>query len=341
MFARKFEEFALQDRVKIGMTTIDKIPDKSSGDSTEETPSSARSSSSSSEVSADSGLASPFSSSFDVSPQAAKIFALAKTLEFARSAQVLGMLRAATARAESDLAEEERMRDEMSLDESNDESGVGSEVVMKSDGAASDISDEDVIIGETDEVDMAQTGKKLVSKRGLGTNHARRTLEPIELFLTAALSARLAGEPPTPGPDLVDLHRGLQLPDREVEGSGGAVVPTESEDREDPQPKEEGQDVADGAAHSQGCLISHTIPYHFFHIFTLGSIWPRLHVSPRDPGKGAVGGIQKLSKELFASPKFLGQFLRSEDCTIPKGPEEKRGTLSLYTLVMWLCRFAT
>ena len=161
MFARKFEEFALQDRVKIGMTTIDKIPGKSSRDSTDETPSSARSSSSSSEVSADSGLASPFSSSFDVSPQAAKVFALAKTLEFARSAQVLGMLRAA--RAESDLAEEERMRDEMSQDESNDESGVGSEVVMKSDGAASDISDEDVIIGETDEVDMAQTGKKLVS----------------------------------------------------------------------------------------------------------------------------------------------------------------------------------
>ena len=167
MFARKFEEFALRDTVKIGVTTIDKIPDKSSSrDSTNETPSSAArsSSSSSSEVSADSGLASPFSTfAGEVSPQAAKIFALAKTLEFARSAQVLGLMRAAKAREETELAEEEMMRDEMSQgqDESNDESGVGSEM-MKSD-AASDISDEDVIIGETDEVDMAQTGKKLVS----------------------------------------------------------------------------------------------------------------------------------------------------------------------------------
>ena len=166
MFARKFEEFALRDTVKIGVTTIDKIPDKSSSrDLTDETPSSAArssSSSSSSEVSADSGLASPFSTfAGEVSPQAAKIFALAKTLEFARSAQVLGLMRAAKAREETELAEEEMMRDEMSQDESNDESGVGSEM-MKSD-AASDISDEDVIIGETDEVDMAQTGKKLVS----------------------------------------------------------------------------------------------------------------------------------------------------------------------------------
>ena len=88
------------------------------------------------------------------------------------------------------------------------------------------------------------------------------TLPTQEIFLTAALSARLAGEPPTPGPDLVDLHRGLQLPDREVEGSGGALEPTESEDREDPQPKEEGQDVADCAAHSQGC------PYQS-HLFLL------------------------------------------------------------------------
>ena len=169
MFARKFEEFALRDKMKIGMTTIDKISDKSSKDSTE-TPSSARSTSSSSETSADSGLSSPFSPfAGDVSPQAAKIFALAKMVEFSRSAQVLSMLSAA--KAKTQLAEEEMMRDEMSQeepemktvgqDESNDESGVGSEV-MKSD-AASDISDEDVIIGETDEVDMAQTGKKLVS----------------------------------------------------------------------------------------------------------------------------------------------------------------------------------
>jgi len=168
MFARKFEEFALQDRMKIGVTTIDKIPDKSSRDSTDETPPSARSTSSSSETSADSGLASPFSPfAGDVSPQAAKIFALAKMVEFSRSAQVLSMLSAA--KAKTQLAEEEMMRDEMSQeepemktvgqDESNDESGVGSEV-MKSD-AASDIGDEDVIIGETDEVDMAQTGKKL------------------------------------------------------------------------------------------------------------------------------------------------------------------------------------
>ena len=173
MFARKFEEFALQDRMKIGVTTIDKIPDKSSSrDSTDETPSSAArsSSSSSSEVSADSGLASPFSTfAGEVSPQAAKIFALAKMVEFSRSAQVLSMLSAA--KAKTQLAEEEMMRDEMSQeepemktvgqDESNDESGVGSEE-MKTDDGASDISDEDVIIGETDEVDMAQTGKKLV-----------------------------------------------------------------------------------------------------------------------------------------------------------------------------------
>ena len=170
MFARKFEEFALQDRMKIGVTTIDKIPDKSSRDSTDETPSSARSSSSSSETSADSGLSSPFSPfAGDVSPQAAKIFALAKMVEFSRSAQVLSMLSAA--KAKTQLAEEEMMRDEMSQeepemktvgqDESNDESGVGSEE-MKTDDGASDISGEDVIIGETDEVDMAQTGKKLV-----------------------------------------------------------------------------------------------------------------------------------------------------------------------------------
>ena len=57
---------------------------------------------------------------------------------------------------------------------------------------------------------------------------------------------------------------------------------------------------------------------------------PRLHLFPRDPGKDAVQGPQKLSEELERSEEFRGQFLRSEDLHCPRGPEEKRGTFSLY-----------
>ena len=59
-------------------------------------------------------------------------------------------------------------------------------------------------------------------------------------------------------------------------------------------------------------------------------IGPRFHVFPRDPGKDAVQGPQKLSEELERSEEFRGQFLRSEDCIFPRGPEDKRGILSLY-----------
>ena len=154
MFARKFEEFALQDEMKIGMTTIDKIPDNSIMDTTETQ--SARSSLSS-EVSVDSGLL-PYYFNGAVSPQAAKMFAFAKTLEFARSAHVLSIMKAA--RADSELKDVEPEGKSDGQNESNDESGIGSDM-MKSD--ASSDSDEDVIIGETDEEELAKTGKKLVN----------------------------------------------------------------------------------------------------------------------------------------------------------------------------------
>ena len=56
----------------------------------------------------------------------------------------------------------------------------------------------------------------------------------------------------------------------------------------------------------------------------------RLHLFPRDPGKDAVQGPQKLSEELERNEEFQGQFLRSEDCIFPRDPEEKGGVLSLY-----------
>ena len=155
MFARKFEEFALQDEMKIGMTTIDKIPDKAIRNSTEMH--SARSPLSS-EFSADSGLLT-HSFAGGVSPQAAKMFAFAKTLEFARSAHVLSIMKAA--RADTELKDEEPEGKSDGQNESNDESGIGSDMI-KSD-ASSDSGDRDVIIGETDEEELAQTGKKLVN----------------------------------------------------------------------------------------------------------------------------------------------------------------------------------
>ena len=154
MFARKFEEFALQDEMKIGMTTIDKIPDKAIRDSTETH--SARSPLSS-EFSADSGFL-PHSFAGGLSPEAAKMFAFAKTLEFARSAHVLSIMKAA--RADTELKDVEPEGKSDGQNESNDESGIGSDM-MKSD--ASSDSDEDVIIGETDEEELAKTGKKLVN----------------------------------------------------------------------------------------------------------------------------------------------------------------------------------
>ena len=63
---------------------------------------------------------------------------------------------------------------------------------------------------------------------------------------------------------------------------------------------------------------------------SLEDLGPRLHLFPRDPGKDAVQGPQKLSEELKQSEEFRGQFLRSKDCIFPRGPEEKRGILSLY-----------
>ena len=154
MSATKFDEFASQDQMKIGMTTIDKIPDNSIMDTTETQ--SARSSLTS-EVSVDSGLL-PYYFNCAVSPQAAKMFAFAKTLEFARSAHVLSIMKAASADSEIKDFEPEGKSD--GQNESNDESGIGSDM-MKSD--ASSDSDEDVIIGETDEEELAKTGKKLVN----------------------------------------------------------------------------------------------------------------------------------------------------------------------------------
>ena len=60
---------------------------------------------------------------------------------------------------------------------------------------------------------------------------------------------------------------------------------------------------------------------------------PRLHLFPRDPGKDAVQGPQKLSEELERSKEFLGQFLRSEDCIFSRDPKEKVESYH-YTLVM-------
>ena len=57
------------------------------------------------------------------------------------------------------------------------------------------------------------------------------------------------------------------------------------------------------------CFYDHFISYHLTYL-----IGPRFHVFPRDPGKDAV----------------RGQFLRSEACIFPRGPEDKRGILSLY-----------
>jgi len=151
MFAKKFEEFAMQDKMKIGMTTIDKIPDEASRDTTEMQ--SARSPLSS-EVSVDSGFF-PYSFTGGVSPKTAKMFAFAKTLEFARSAHVLSIIKAA--RAETELTDKEPERKSVPQNEYNNESGIGSE--MKSDESSD--SDEDVIIGETDEEELAKTGKKL------------------------------------------------------------------------------------------------------------------------------------------------------------------------------------
>ena len=65
----------------------------------------------------------------------------------------------------------------------------------------------------------------------------------------------------------------------------------------------------------------------------LGRIGPRLHLFPRDPGKDAVQGPQKLSEELERSEEFRGQFLRSEDCIFSRDPEEKVESYH-YTLVM-------
>ena len=62
-------------------------------------------------------------------------------------------------------------------------------------------------------------------------------------------------------------------------------------------------------------------------------IGPRLHLFPRDPGKDAVQGPQKLSEELERSEEFRGQFLRSEDCIFSRDPEEKVESYH-YTLVM-------
>ena len=197
MSATKFAEFASQDQMKIGMTTIDKIPDNSIMNTTETQ--SARSSSLSSEASADSGLL-PYYFNGAVSPQAAKMFAFAKTLEFARSAHVLSLMKATREETDAELKEEGHEGKSDGQIVSYAESGIGSET--KSDGSSD--SDEDVIIGETDEQELAQTGKKLVSCTDFTDFTTRNFLA--NFFLTATFSAGYLGEPATPGSDVVDVH---------------------------------------------------------------------------------------------------------------------------------------
>ena len=152
MFAKKFEEFALQDNMKIGMTSIEKITE-------DPTQTHSARASLSSEVSGDSALL-PYYLNGAVSAQAAKMFAFAKTLEFARSAHVLSMMRSASAEGES--KEEDPERKSEGQNESNDESGIGSEKSPDRKSGGSPERDEDIMIGETKEEELAQTGKKLV-----------------------------------------------------------------------------------------------------------------------------------------------------------------------------------
>lgn len=163
MFGKKFEEFInSRQSTRIGMTTVERIPDNALRDSTVTL--SARSSLSS-EASVDSGFSQhPSSSSAaEVSTQAAKMFALAKTLEFMRSAHVLSNIRDAEGEEFREVCDEMELDEEIKTDDVKRgcyaESGIGSE--MKSE--ASSDSEEEVIICETDEEELAQTGKRLVS----------------------------------------------------------------------------------------------------------------------------------------------------------------------------------
>ena len=80
------------------------------------------------------------------------------------------------------------------------------------------------------------------------------------------------------------------------------------------------------------CLVSSASPSHGSYSSSVepNGNGPRSHGFPRDPGECPVQGPQKLSEELERSEEFRGQFLRSEDWTFPRGPEENRGTFSLY-----------
>ena len=193
MFGKKFEEFISQQSTKIGMTTIERIPDNALRESRTTQP--ARSSSSS-EASVDSGFLQHPSAeeAARVSTEAAKMFAFAKTLEFMRSAHMLSNIRddeGEEFREVCDEMDEETKTDDVKKEITNPanmfgkkfeefvgqqstkigmttveripdnyaESGIGSE--MKSE--ASSDSEEEVIICETDEEELALTGKRLVS----------------------------------------------------------------------------------------------------------------------------------------------------------------------------------